>query len=279
MNSCIDCGAVCGKFRRCKACAFGNKDNARRRCARNVEMNECEKCGKADGLARHHPDIKGQPDLVQVLCWGCHSREDQMLGKWGNKAGPPKRDRPADEVQQAMPDFGDGASVVMVMGPSGAGKSEMVRRLMDEEGFRSRFVSVETEDMYRAGIHYDLIPAEVYKELVEHGEANSVIVETSGVDARIWSIVRGWCIRHKKTCKAMILTASSQELEGRILKRGKEPLFGTGTEGLLRWNRGVLHRLPVMYPESAGCVWIDVGCGLELAYAKVKKVVAAFSLE
>jgi hypothetical protein len=54
---------------------------ARKRAQRAFPLPAaCEKCGKVGKVTRHHPNIE-EPLVVEMLCYTCHARADQALGK------------------------------------------------------------------------------------------------------------------------------------------------------------------------------------------------------
>ena len=55
---------------------------ARKRAQRarpNLANENCQTCGTARNLQRHHPDY-GKPDVFQILCQPCHIKADQRDG-------------------------------------------------------------------------------------------------------------------------------------------------------------------------------------------------------
>lgn len=59
--------------------------NAIRKRSQRVQprLTRCEECGATANLQRHHPDLRGRPAVVVILCQPCHTNADMALGKWG----------------------------------------------------------------------------------------------------------------------------------------------------------------------------------------------------
>lgn len=61
----------------------------RKRAQRMFPMKQCEMCGGATTLQRHHVDgnvMNNDPDNVKVLCQKCHTKVHMMIGNWGKGA-------------------------------------------------------------------------------------------------------------------------------------------------------------------------------------------------